>query len=42
MQSAGLPAVVYEKKLISSTPQSVLFAAVMADSPEEALALEKK
>jgi len=36
MQSAGLPAVVFEKKLITSTPQSVLFAAVVADSPEQA------
>lgn len=42
MQSAGLPAVVFEKKLINSTPQSVLFAAVVADSPEQALELEEK
>ena len=42
MQSAGLPAVVYEKKLIASTPESVLYAAVVADTPEEAIELEKK
>src|SRR5438477_10524891 len=30
MQSEGLPAVVFEKKLIDSTPKSVLFAAVIA------------
>jgi hopanoid biosynthesis associated RND transporter like protein HpnN len=42
MQSAGLPAVVYEKKLIEGTPQSVLFAAVIANTPEEALELEAK
>jgi hypothetical protein len=42
MQSAGLPAVVYEKKLIDGTPQSVVFAAVIAKSPEEALDLEAK
>ena len=42
MQSAGLPAVKYEKKLIDSTSQSVLFAAVVADSAQEAVELEKK
>lgn len=42
MQSAGLPAVVFEKKLINSTPKSVLFAAVVADTPEEAQAFETK
>ncbi len=42
MQSAGLPAVVFEKKLINSTPQSVLFAAVEANTPEEAVELEEK
>lgn len=41
MQSAGLPAVVFEKKLLT-TPQQVLFAAVVADTPEEALQLESK
>lgn len=42
MQSAGLPAVVYEEKLINGTPQSVLFAAVVADTPQEALELEAR
>jgi predicted RND superfamily exporter protein len=42
MQSAGLPAVVFEKKLIDDTSQSVLFAAVVADNPEQALELEAK
>ena len=32
MQSAGLPAVIFEKKLINSTPKSVLYGAVLADS----------
>jgi len=36
MQSPGLPAVVYEKKLIHSTPRSVLFGAVVANTPEQA------
>ena len=40
MQSQGLPAVVFERKLIESSQKSVLFAAVVADSPEEAVALE--
>ncbi|HEX3800038.1 MAG TPA: MMPL family transporter [Verrucomicrobiae bacterium] len=42
MQSKGLPAVVFEKKLIDETSQSVLFAAVVADSPQQALELETK
>ncbi len=42
MQSAGLPAVVYEKKLINSASQSVLFGAVVADSPREAVDLIKR
>ena len=42
MQSAGLPAVVYEEKLIHGTPQSVLFAAVIADTPQQALELEAR
>lgn len=45
MQSAGLPAVEFEKKLIhatSATPRSVLFGAVVADSLVEAVALEEK
>jgi hypothetical protein len=40
MQSDGLPAVVFEKKLIDSAARSVLFAAVVADSLEEAATLE--
>ncbi|HON08927.1 MAG TPA: MMPL family transporter, partial [Verrucomicrobiota bacterium] len=42
MQSHGLPAVKYEKKLISSTPKSVLFAAVVANDLNEAITLEQK
>lgn len=42
MQSHGLPAVKYEKKLIGSTPKSVLFAAVVANDLNEAIALEQK
>ena len=42
MQSADLPAVVYEQKLIDSADKSVLFGAVVADNLEEAVALEKK
>ncbi len=42
MQSAGLPAVVFEKKLIDSTPKSVLFAAVIATNLEQAVALETR
>jgi predicted RND superfamily exporter protein len=42
MQSAGLPAVAWEKKLISSAQKSVLFAAVEADTPQEAVQLEAK
>jgi hypothetical protein len=41
MQSKGLPAVVYEKKLLFSG-QSVLSAAVVADSLQEARDLEEK
>lgn len=41
MQSDGLPAVVYEKKLIESA-KSVLFAAVIADTPEEAIQLQRR
>ena len=40
MQANGLPAVVFEKKLVQS--QSVLFAAVIADSAEQAAELEKR
>jgi uncharacterized protein len=42
MQSAGLPAVVYEKKLINSANKSVLFGALMANSLEEAMALQAR
>lgn len=42
MQSAGLPAVVYEQKLIDSADKSVLFAAVVADSLPDAMVLEAK
>ena len=42
MQSAGLPAVVFEKKLINSASNSVLFGAVVANSLPEATALEKR
>ncbi len=42
MQSAGLPAVIFEKKLINSGGKSVLFAAVVADSAEQAVELEKR
>ncbi len=42
MQSEGLPAVEFEQKLIDSGGKSVLFGAVMANSLDDALALEKK
>lgn len=42
MQSKGLPAVEFEKKLINSASKSVLFAAVIADNPKQALELEEK
>ena len=42
MQTEGLPAVVFEKKLIASASKSVLFGAVVADSAEEAAVLEAK
>lgn len=42
MQSKGLPAVVFEQKLIHSTPKSVIFGDVIADSPEQAVELEKR
>jgi hopanoid biosynthesis associated RND transporter like protein HpnN len=41
MQSAGLPAVVFEQKLIDSE-KSVLFAAVIATNLQEAVALEQR
>ena len=40
MQSAGLPAVEYEKKLLKSADKSVLFAAVIATNLQEAAELE--
>ncbi len=42
MQSEGLPAVVFEKKLISSAEKSVLYGAIVADSLEDALKLEAR
>lgn len=45
MQSAGLPAVHFEKKLINATnvtPRSVLFGVVLADSPSKAMELEER
>ncbi len=42
MQSRGLPAVVFEQKLIDSTPKSVLFGAVVADSAEQAVELQRR
>lgn len=42
MQSRGLPAVVFEKKLIESGSNSVLFAAIVADSIPKAIALESR
>jgi predicted RND superfamily exporter protein len=42
MQSKGLPAVEFERKLIASAGKSVLYGAVVADSLEEAQAIEEK
>ena len=42
MQSAGLPAVVFSEKLISSANKSVLYGAMVADSLEEVVKLEAK
>jgi uncharacterized protein len=42
MQSKGLPAVVYEKDLIDSTPKSVLFGAVVATNLQQAAWLEEQ
>lgn len=42
MQSDGLPAVVYEKKLMASTPRSVLFGAVIASNAVDAVALQTR
>ena len=40
MQSAGLPAVEFEQKLINSAGKSVLYGAIIADSLEKAVSLE--
>lgn len=42
MQSAGLPAVVFEHKLIASSEKSVLFGAIVADSLEHAADIESR
>lgn len=42
MQSAGLPAVLFEKKLIGSTDKSVLFGAVVAPTLEQAAAWQPR
>ncbi len=42
LQTEGLPAVEYEMKLMNDSSKSVLFGAVVADSLEEAVELEKR
>jgi hypothetical protein len=42
MQSDGLPAVIYEKKLMASTPRSVLFGAVIASNAQHAVDLQAR
>jgi hopanoid biosynthesis associated RND transporter like protein HpnN len=42
MQSAGMPAVVFEQKLIDSADKSVLYAAVVADSLAQAVELQTR
>jgi hopanoid biosynthesis associated RND transporter like protein HpnN len=42
MQSKGLPAVVFEQKLIQSADKSVLYCAIMAKSLPEAIELETR
>jgi uncharacterized protein len=42
MQSAGLPAVVFEHKLINTASNSVLFGAVVATNLQQAAELERK
>jgi hopanoid biosynthesis associated RND transporter like protein HpnN len=42
MQSDGLPAVIFEKKLLSSSDKSVLYGAVIASNLQEAIELEQK
>jgi uncharacterized protein len=42
MQSIGLPAVVFEQKLIDSADKSVIYCAVIADSAKQAVELQKQ
>jgi uncharacterized protein len=42
MQSTGLSSVVFEQKLVNSADKSVLFGAIVADSLDDATALEEK
>ena len=42
MQSAGLPAVVFSEKLINSANKSVLYGAIIANSLEEVVQLERR
>ncbi len=42
LQSKGLPAVLYEKKLMNSTPRSVLFGAVVASNATQAVRLQNQ
>ena len=42
MQSAGLPAVLFEEKLIHSADKSVLFCAAVADTLPQAIEMEKQ
>jgi hopanoid biosynthesis associated RND transporter like protein HpnN len=42
MQSAGLPAVEFETKLLNSADKSVLFGAVVATNLEQAISLEER
>jgi hopanoid biosynthesis associated RND transporter like protein HpnN len=42
LQSKGLPAVAWERKLISSTTKSVIYGVVLADSLEEVAKLEAR
>jgi predicted RND superfamily exporter protein len=42
MQSAGLPAVVFEKKLINSADKSVLYCALVATNLDQAISLENR
>src|SRR3974390_535574 len=42
MQSAGLPSVEFEKKLLNSADKSVLFGAVIATNLDQAVSLEER